>query len=325
MCLGCKGQPAPLCAPSPLSDEKLRAIDGRNQVRGGPRGGGSWPSSEGMGRARGFVRTVSPDRPRLSRKRVRGQLSKGKPVDRRSRHALSSRRAARSSRLGAASLWSAAHGDSKKEYGAEVNVRANPRCRPGTRGSRRRGGEKTPRGRGDRRFPPLRGASERRPRDHGNRAAPSFTRNCVMLFQMRWNLAVRPSRHSRSAASFASRRAAFAAARRSSVRLLVLRRAPGGFAFKLYPPVRWAIRGRDAPMGRAGPSAAEQMVNVLGLSARYLLLVASWRLPNPWWLISLVSFVALIRVQQATHPLNERPSLGRGFSPEGRSTGVADV
>src|SRR5208337_33820 len=75
------------------------------------------------------------------------------------------------------------------------------------------------------------------------RAAPTFARNRIIPFQVRSNLAVRNTRHSGSSASLASRRAAWAELRRSSVRLLVLRRVAGDFSFKLYAPVRWAIGG----------------------------------------------------------------------------------
>jgi Integrase core domain len=61
---------------------------------------------------------------------------------------------------------------------------------------------------------------------------------------------LRNTRHSRSAASLANRRAACAEARRSSVHLLVLCRAVGGFGVKLYAPVRWIIGDRDAAKAR---------------------------------------------------------------------------
>ncbi len=76
------------------------------------------------------------------------------------------------------------------------------------------------------------------------------------------NFAVRNTRHSRSAAPLASRRAACAEARRSSVRLLVLRRVAGGLGFKVYAPGRWAVGGRDAP--RRGPGDAEAEQPTLG-------------------------------------------------------------
>jgi len=74
------------------------------------------------------------------------------------------------------------------------------------------------------------------PASSRKRAAPTFARNLIIAFQVRSNFAVRNTRHSRSAAALSNRRAACAELRRSSVRLLVLRREVGGFGFKLYAP-----------------------------------------------------------------------------------------
>jgi Double zinc ribbon len=42
------------------------------------------------------------------------------------------------------------------------------------------------------------------------------------------------------------------------------------------------------------------------LAAFYFVLTVSWRLPDPWWLISLFSFVPMIPVQQVTQRINAR-------------------
>ena len=81
------------------------------------------------------------------------------------------------------------------------------------------------------------------------RAAPTFVRNRIIAFQVRSNFAVRKTRHSRSAASLARRRAACVEVRRSSVRFLVLRRAAGGFGLKLYAPAQWVTNDRLTLIG----------------------------------------------------------------------------
>lgn len=42
------------------------------------------------------------------------------------------------------------------------------------------------------------------------------------------------------------------------------------------------------------------------LGALYFILHMAWRLPDPWWLISLSTFMPMIPVQQAAQRVNER-------------------
>ncbi len=56
------------------------------------------------------------------------------------------------------------------------------------------------------------------------------------------------------------------------------------------------------------------------LATCYLLLSASWQLPDPWWLISLATFVPLIPVQQATQRFNEQRHVSE--NPNSSYTGV---
>ena len=50
------------------------------------------------------------------------------------------------------------------------------------------------------------------------------------------------------------------------------------------------IKGIEGPGREAGWGAS-------GLAVAYLLTISAWRLPDPWWLVSLLSFVVLIPVQ----------------------------
>jgi hypothetical protein len=50
--------------------------------------------------------------------------------------------------------------------------------------------------------------------------------------------------------------------------------------------------------------------NAKGLAAVYVALNLLWRLPDPWWLLTYLSVVPMIPVQQATQQLNARTALG---------------
>jgi len=52
------------------------------------------------------------------------------------------------------------------------------------------------------------------------------------------------------------------------------------------------------------------------LATFYLVLHMTWRLPDPWWLISFATLITMIPVQQAAQRVNERHA---GLSTEGRN------
>ena len=61
------------------------------------------------------------------------------------------------------------------------------------------------------------------------------------------------------------------------------------------------------------------------LATCYLLLSASWRLPDPWWLISLASFVPLSPVQQATQRINEQHHVSEDLNSSYSGMNVAAI
>jgi len=56
------------------------------------------------------------------------------------------------------------------------------------------------------------------------------------------------------------------------------------------------------------------------LGILYLILSMTWRLPDPWWLISLASFIPIIPVQLAAQRINARHG---AFTPEARNERTA--
>ena len=50
------------------------------------------------------------------------------------------------------------------------------------------------------------------------------------------------------------------------------------------------------------------------MATLYFLLVASWRLPDPWWLISIASFLPLLPVQRTTMEANARSEAIEGMN-----------
>jgi hypothetical protein len=72
----------------------------------------------------------------------------------------------------------------------------------------------------------------------------------------------------------------------------------------------WAPFWGFSLFGRIRDYARAESVNVSWsaglLGTIYLVLFISWRLPDPWWLISLGSFIPLIAVVQTTHDVNSR-------------------
>ena len=58
------------------------------------------------------------------------------------------------------------------------------------------------------------------------------------------------------------------------------------------------------------------------LGALFLVLTVAWRLPDPWWLVSLLSFVPLLPVLHATQRLNARLAPG---APENGDYSVVNI
>lgn len=86
--------------------------------------------------------------------------------------------------------------------------------------------------------------------------------------------------------------------RRSDRRFSVLLRALLGplFAFLLFEHVQGQQRALDLP---AIPEPG-------ALALAYLILSATWRLPEPWWLIAVFNFLPLLVVQAGVNRLNAR-------------------
>ena len=49
-----------------------------------------------------------------------------------------------------------------------------------------------------------------------------------------------------------------------------------------------------------------QLTGIGGLAALVFVLNIAWRLPDPWWLVSLFAFVPLVTVQKAVNAINAR-------------------
>lgn len=72
------------------------------------------------------------------------------------------------------------------------------------------------------------------------------------------------------------------------------------FAFSLFARI-----GARAELEKLTPGWNDV---VLGIA--YLLLSSSWRLPEPWWLISLLAFAPVIPVQRTIDAINRRHASG---------------
>ena len=60
--------------------------------------------------------------------------------------------------------------------------------------------------------------------------------------------------------------------------------------------------------------------NDIALGIAYLILNAVWRLPDPWWLVSLLAFVPLVPVQRTIAAINARHASGP--LPNGQYSGA---
>ncbi len=68
------------------------------------------------------------------------------------------------------------------------------------------------------------------------------------------------------------------------------------WSFSLFERVRDIANAARVPVGWSAGA----------LAAIYLILSITWRLPDPWWLISLATLVPLVPVQRAAQRVNEQ-------------------
>jgi len=83
------------------------------------------------------------------------------------------------------------------------------------------------------------------------------------------------------------------------------------WSFKLFPRLQALTGKHGVPAGWSGG----------GLALGWLLIHALWRLPDPWWLASLLSFLPLLAVQQSINTLNAvaAPDADRNSSYSGKN------
>jgi hypothetical protein len=84
------------------------------------------------------------------------------------------------------------------------------------------------------------------------------------------------------------------------------------WAYSLFKRINAVATAADVPIvWSAGP-----------LAVLYFLLYITWRLPDPWWLLSMCTFVPMIPVQQAAQRVNERHGAP---TSEGRNDGYSSL